>query len=159
MSGQYFINSLKGLTALLAVAIAMPAYAGGALVITSESLQADRLANTAVFEGAVVARGDNMVLSASRMTVSYEQDGSLKTLVAEGSVKMIKGLQVLTSQRAVYDLTSNSMVFTGEPRAIDEGSVLMGDAISYFLDDDRIKVDKSTMFIDEKGRDGKAGHE
>ena len=139
---------------LLTIAMALPAYASEALVITSQSLYADRKANSAVFEGTVVARSGDMALSAERMVASYEEGGSLRTLVAEGSVKLVKGLQVLTSDKAVYDLFSRSMVFTGEPRAVDEGNVLMGDTISYYLDEDRIKVEKSTMFIDNSGAAG-----
>ena len=136
---------------LLLIATAMPALADEALVITAESLHADQGGNSVVFEGLVVARGGNMVLSAERMTALYGQGGSIKTLVAEGSVKLVKGLQVLTSQKAVYDVALRSMVFTGEPRAVDEGNVMLGDSISYFLDEDRIKVDRSTVFIDDRG--------
>lgn len=159
MFKRYFTNISMCFSVLLVLAASVPAAANDTMVITSESLEADRATNTAVFKGMVVARGDNMVLSASRMTVSYEESGSLKTLVAEGSVKLVKGLQVLTSQKAIYDIFSNSIVFTGEPRAVDEGNVLIGDKISYFLDEDRIKVEKSTMFIEKMGGDGEAAYE
>jgi len=149
MCKLFFTEITIGFAFLLITVMAMPALANQTLVITSDSLNADRQENTAVFEGSVVARGENMVLSAAKMTVSYDEGGSVSTLLAEGSVKLVRGLQVLTSKRAVYDLASKSLVFTGDPRAVDEGNVLIGDRISYYLEDDRIKVEKSTMFIEQ----------
>lgn len=150
MSRRCFINLSKYIFVLLLIVTATPSLAEEALVITSESLRADQGVNSVVFEGLVVARGGNMVLSAERMTALYGRDGSLKTLIAKGSVKFVKGLQILTSQRAVYDVSFRSMVFTGGPRAVDEGNVMLGESISYFLDEDRIKVDRSTVFIDDR---------
>jgi len=136
----------------------MPAMAGDTMVITSETLRADRESNTVAFEGSVVARGESIILSAERMIAHYGKGGALENLVAEGSVKLVKGLQVLTSEKAVYDVALRRMDFTGEPRAVEEGNVLMGDGISYFLDEDRIKVDRSTVIIeDQNKRSGGAG--
>lgn len=140
----------KVFTMLILIAMATPALADEALVVTANILYADQGANSVVFEGLVVARGGSMVLSAEKMTALYGQGGSIKTLVAEGSVKLIKGFQVLTSQKAVYDVALRSMVFTGGARAVDEGNVMLGESISYFLDEDRIKVDRSTVFIDDR---------
>jgi lipopolysaccharide transport protein LptA len=159
MLKRFFINISIASAMFFTMAMCVPALAGETMVITSETLKADRGGNTAVFEGHVVARGGDMVLSAAIMTASYEEGGALSKLVAEGSVRLVKGLQVLTSFKAVYDLASRSMVFTGEPRAVDEGNVLMGDTIHYYLDEDRIKVEKSTMFIGATGSGTGGSHE
>ena len=158
MSRQFFIDISIGLSVFLLLFAGMPAMAGDAMVITSETLMADQDTNIAVFEGSVVARSGNIVLSAERMTANYGDGGALKNLVAEGLVKLVKGLQVLTSNKAVYDVALRRMDFTGEPRAVEEGNVLMGSRISYFIDEDRIKVDRSTVIIeDQKTGTGGAG--
>ncbi len=133
---------------------AMPAYAAEALVITSETLLADRAAGTAVFEGTVVARQDDMVLSAKKMFAGYaKKGGGLASLRAEGDVKLTRGLQVLTAQVAIYDVATGQITFTGDPRAIDEGNVLIGEIIVYFMETEIIKVQQSTIFIDSDGGD------
>ena len=140
---------------LMAAAIALPAlaHAEEAIVITSDSLSADRERSTAVFEGSVVARSEGMVLSARRMTVLYTED-AVSSIIAEGSVKLVKGLQVLTSNRAVYDVSAKTMTFTDDPKAVDEGNVMMGESIVYYLKEERIKVLKSTLIIDSEGTGG-----
>lgn len=141
-----------GVILLMAAAFVLPALANAeeAIVITSDTLLADRERSTAVFEGSVVARRDEMVLSADRMTVLYTGD-AVSSIIAEGAVKLVKGLQVLTSNRAVYDVSAKTMTFTDGPRAVDEGNVMMGDSIVYYLDEERIKVLKSTLIIESLG--------
>lgn len=119
-----------------------------AIVITSESLLADRNLNTAVFEGSVIAKSDRMELSARKMTAYYGEAGAISNIVAEGSVKLVRGLQVLTSSRAIYEVSDHRFVFTGNPMAMDGTNVLIGNAIIYYLDEERIMVEGSKVFIE-----------
>ena len=157
MSPRYCIRFLVIMAA--AAALGLPDIAAGSpatepIVITSDSLSAHRGRSTALFEGSVVARGDGMVLSAERMTAFYGPDQAVTSIVAEGSVKLVKGLQVLTSGRAVYEVSARMMTFTEGPRAVDEGRVMIGATIVYFLDDERITVEKSTLIINSAGTGG-----
>lgn len=165
MSRLSFINSAPKGLALLAIAAIMAmattawlgsAYAQGAIVITSERFSADRDEGAALFEGSVVVRNENMILSADSMTAYYGQTGSVSNIVAEGKVKLVKGLQVLTSERAVYEVAGGRMIFTVDPKAVDEGRVLEGESIEYFPDEEKIKVSESRVFI-ESGPGGEKG--
>lgn len=140
---------------MLMFATAAPAWADGSIVITSDTLAAYRKASKAVFEGSVVAKTADMVLTAEHMTAYYDEDGAITLIEATGAVKLVKGLQVVTSTSAVYDVEGGNMIFTGEPRAVDEGNVVMGKKIIYSLDDGRIEVEGSTMIIEDMG--GQAG--
>lgn len=121
------------------------------IVITSSSLSADRKANSALFEGSVVARSDEMTLMADRMKVYYLEAGELERIEAEGSVKMVREGRLLTSDSAVYNAATGRMTFTGNPRAIEGQNVLAGSSIVYIFDEDRFTVQDSRMVIEMKG--------
>ena len=63
----------------------------GPIVITSQTLLSDNKARTALFEGSVVAKTENMTLYSDKMLVYYaEETGNVTKIDAEGSVKLVK---------------------------------------------------------------------
>jgi lipopolysaccharide transport protein LptA len=159
MSGQRYISLISLLTAcaLMLGSFAFALEKGNTehapVVITSESLEVLVKKNLAVFEGSVVAHNDDMTLRAELMKVYSSSDGDLLRIESEGSVKFVREGQVLTSDRAVYTEATRTMVFTGNPRAVQQGNVLLGSSILYLLDEDRIKVQESKVFLDTGGAD------
>ena len=63
----------------------------GPILITSQTLLSDDKARTALFEGSVVAKTENMTIYSDKMLVYYaEGTGNVTKIVAEGSVKLVK---------------------------------------------------------------------
>lgn len=122
----------------------------GPVEITSSTLSADNKANTALFEGSVVAKTREITLYSDRMTVFYSEDGMVEKIKAEGSVKLIKGEQVVTSGKAVYFAAQQKVVFTDNPRAVKGGNVIAGSKMTYLIEDDRSLVENSKVFLEQK---------
>lgn len=120
----------------------------GPITITSEMLTADNKAHTALFERSVVARTTDMTLYANRMLVSYNADsGDITMIEAEGSIRLLKGTRVITSQKAIYYAGEERVLFTGDPRATDGENVVTGTKITYLLNEDRYLVENSKVFL------------
>lgn len=153
-SGRNFFKSLI-FPLLCFVLLAAPYAAGkeevgkGPVVITSETLVADNRTGSALFKGSVVARSDDMTMTSDRMKVSYAEGGGVNTIEAEGSVKLVRGEQVIVSERAVYHAGVRKVTFTGSPRALEGANVVTGTRMTYFLDDGRFVVEGSRVFIEQ----------
>lgn len=119
----------------------------GPIVITSMTLTADNKARTALFEGSVVARSENMTLYSDKMLVFYTEAGKITKIEAEGHIKLIKGDRVITSESAIYLSEEEKVIFTGEPRAMEGNSVVTGTKMIYLLKDDRSIVENSKVII------------
>jgi lipopolysaccharide export system protein LptA len=153
MSGRNFIR-LAALGMLLALfpaclwAADRKLIGRGPIVITSSSFSVDNRANTAVFEGSVVAKTENMTLYADRMTVHYTASGEAEVIEAEGTVRLVRGEQAITSGKAVYHAVEDKVIFTENPRAIKGANVITGSRMTYFIEQDRSVVEDSRVFIE-----------
>lgn len=121
----------------------------GPIVITSARLSADANSNTAIFEGSVVAKTDDLTLHSDKMTVFYSPEGDVESIDAEGSIKLVKGSRVLTSKRAIYDAMEATITFTGEPMAVEGPNVITGTKIIYLINEDRSIVHNSKVYIEQ----------
>lgn len=126
----------------------------GPIVITSDTLSADSKAHTALFEGTVVAKSENMTLFSDRMTVYYaENTGTVTKIIAEGSVKLVKTDLIVTSSVAHYFAAEEKIIFTGEPKAVQKGNVVTGTKITYLMKEDRSFVEGSKVILEnQKGK-------
>ncbi len=123
----------------------------GLIIITSETLIADNKTNTALFENSVVARSEDMTIYADKMLVHYDKDtGNITKIEAEGEIKLIKGMRVITSREAIYYADGDKVIFTGEPRAVEGENVVTGIKMTYFLGEDRFLVEGSKVFLTRK---------
>ncbi|HET6516413.1 MAG TPA: LptA/OstA family protein [Thermodesulfovibrionales bacterium] len=151
------VSSLLFLFACLCGAVVSaenkPLETKGPVVITSSSLTADNKAHTALFEGTVVAKSDDMTISSDRMLVTYTEGGAITRIDAEGNVKLIRSERVITADAATYFADEEKVVFTGEPRAAEGGNVVTGTKMIYLMKEDRSIVENSKVFIkDRKGK-------
>lgn len=128
--------------------------ARGPIVITSQSLTANQKEGTAFFKGSVAAKSSEMTLFSDTMKVYYAEDGSVSRMESEGNVKLIKGGQTVTSERAVYTADTGTVVFTGDPRAVEGTSIVTGDKIIYYVSEDRFIVEGSRVIIAPKPAGG-----
>lgn len=119
----------------------------GPVVITSTTLTADNKARTALFEGSVIAKSENMTLYSDSMLVYYTETGKITKIEATGHIKLIKGERVITSDSAIYLAGEEKVIFTGEPRAMEGSSTVTGTKMTYFLNDDRSIVENSKVII------------
>ena len=118
------------------------------IVITSETLTADNKNNTAIFEGTVVARTDDIVMYSDRMTVYYDnEEKKIREIHAEGNVKVNKEERVLFSDEAIYHQPDEKIVFNGNPRAVDGENVISGKQITFYLNDERVEVKGSRVLL------------
>lgn len=121
---------------------------GSSMVITSQTLTADNKNNTAVFEGSVIARTDDIFIYSDKMEVSYDNSqGKIKKVHALGNVRVHKKERAIFSQEAIYLGEEDKIVFKGEPKAVDGENVITGTQIIYFLRDDRTVVEGSRVVL------------
>jgi lipopolysaccharide export system protein LptA len=120
----------------------------GSTVITSKRLLADSRANSALFEGSVVAKNSDMTLYSDKMTVYYSEAGDVEKIIAYGNVKLIKKEQVVTSEHAEYYAVEQKVVFTENPRAVEGGNVVTGSKMTYLLNEDRSIVEDSKVYLE-----------
>ncbi len=127
----------------------------GPVTVTSETLTADNLAHTALFERQVVAKTTDMTMHADWMLVHYsDPGGDITKIESRGNVRVQKEDKVLTSQEATYYTDSpERIVFTGSPRAFDGQNIVSGTKITYFIDGDRSFVEGSSKVIMKSKQD------
>lgn len=122
----------------------------GPIVITARSLSSDSRANTALFEGNVTAKTDDIELYADRMLVSYGQQGGVERIAAEGTVKLIKGPRAITAGKADYTRADDKIIFSENPMVAEGRTLITGSRITYWITEDRTLVNDSKMFIESK---------
>lgn len=123
----------------------------GPIVITSQTLFSDNKARTALFEGSVVAKTENMTLYSDKMLVYYaEGSGNVTKIAAEGRVKLVKKDLVVTSRFANYFAEEEKVIFTGEPKAVEKGNIITGTKMTYLMKEDRSIVENSRVLLENK---------
>jgi lipopolysaccharide export system protein LptA len=121
------------------------------IVITSQQLIADNKNNTAIFEGMVVARTEDILIYSDRMEVSYDNSlGKISEIRASGDVRVQKDNRSIFSEEAVYIGKDEKIIFNGEPRAVDGENVITGTQIIFYLKDDRTIVKGSRVVLKNK---------
>ncbi len=149
MSRVSSIISLS-LMAVLILVVSSEADSKSTVVITSRSLTADNKAHTALFEGSVVAKTDDMTIYADRMLVYYdEKKGEIRKIDASGNVKVVKGDRIITSKEATY-WQDGRVIFTGEPMATQGDNIITGSEILYIIKEDMAVVKDSKAILKKK---------
>ena len=123
----------------------------GPVTITSETLTADNKAHTALFEKKVVATTTNLTIQSDKMLVFYnEVGGDVTKIEATGNVRVLRESRIITAKAATYYADEETVVFTGDPRAIDGDNIVSGTKITYFMDNDRFRVENSKVILKNK---------
>jgi lipopolysaccharide export system protein LptA len=83
--------------------------------VAADSLTIDQDTGTAVFSGNVVIGQGDLRLSAGSVRVIYDEaTGDITKLNASGGVTFVTATEAAEAQTAVYDLTSGTIVLTGD---------------------------------------------
>jgi lipopolysaccharide export system protein LptA len=119
---------------------------------SSDTLIADRTAQTAEFVGNVkISRGSD-VITADRLIVTYDRKqppaetgvgakSAIRKAVATGNVRIATGNMTATAQRAVYTQDSQTIVLSGENARVTSGNnSVAGTTITLYIDHEQITV-------------------
>jgi len=121
------------------------------ITITSETLTTDNRHNTAVFEGTVVAKTNDITIYSDRMIVYYsDAENNVEKIHASGNVRVHSKEKALFSKEASYINSEEKIIFTGNPKAVEGNNVITGTQIIYFLKDDRAVIEGSRVILQNK---------
>lgn len=140
--------------ALFAALPAAPALAQGALadngraleasstatVVTADKLTFDYIRKFAKFEGNVVVNDPRLQITSDTLTILFTEDGSAKSLKAEGKVLLSHEDIKTRSDIATYDIASGRITLIGgPPQVLKDRNILEGDIIVYWRDEQRLE--------------------
>lgn len=116
--------------------------------VKADSLEALGGMNQVVFHGNVVASQADLVIYADHLTVVYSEGRkAMDRAVADGNVRIVRGEQVATAERAVYDSLAETIMMSGSPKVRQGESFLVGSEITLYLRERR-----SVVHGDDGGR-------
>lgn len=92
-----------------------------------------------VFEGEVLARRGEMTLACNRLTVTYGDAQQVEQVEAEGEVVVQQGERRVTAAHAA--LQQGTLVLTGQPRLEEGLNALLGQTITLFLDEEKVRCE------------------
>lgn len=109
--------------------------------IRANSLVAEQGLNRVVFSGDVVATQGDLVMYSDELLVLYSADSkTMDRAEATGSVRVVRGEQVATAEKAVYNSGAETIYLTGTPKVKQGDSFLEGSEITIFLREQRSVV-------------------
>ena len=124
----------------------------GDLVITSDTLTYDYTNKYAIFQGKVVVTDPTMTMKSDKMTVYFGTSNSIQTIVAVGSVVIKQVGKTATGTKASYSADQEVLVLTGLPaQIVSESGTATGKKITYWINEDRVVIDRAKMAIPSKG--------
>ncbi len=112
------------------------------LVITSNTMEADKFGDTVTFAGNVVLKKSGMTLTSDSMTVFYDvKTKVIREIDAYGNVVVRKEGRTAFSNKAFYYSREEKIVLTGDARIVENENQLDGETITLFLHDERSVVE------------------
>lgn len=92
--------------------------------VDSDELHMDQTTHTAVFTGNVLVTGTNFTMKCQEMTVDFDKQNKIQTIVAKGDVIIVQPGRVTKSGLAVYHKESDEFDLTDQPMINDNGRVI-----------------------------------
>ncbi len=104
--------------------------------VSADTLSVDQASGSAVFTGNVVIGQGEMRLAASKVRVTYGNDGQgIKRLLASGGVTLVSGPDAAEAQNADYSIETGTIVMTGDVLLTQGLSALTADKMTVNLRD------------------------
>jgi lipopolysaccharide transport protein LptA len=123
----------------------------GPINIRSDTLQLDYKNNAVVFSGHVRAIQSGSELTTDVLHVNYEKNfKEVKDMVADGNVRISQGGRWATSDHAVMNQKSQTVVMTGNPVAHDGQDQITGTKITTYLQTGKSVVESANAMIFSK---------
>jgi lipopolysaccharide export system protein LptA len=131
--------------------------------VDSDTVEGDQKKNLFIFKGNVVARQEDITLSANMVTIHYDPETrGIKTLVAQGNVKIVQQDRRATGQKLTFQQDENKLVLEGDAVLREGENVIRGDRVIYYIDEERSVVEggkggrvSTTITPPKKEPDGK----
>jgi len=114
------------------------------LRVTSQQLEADNKNQIITFKGNIVAIQGDMTIHADDAQVFYEkkeEGNEVREIIATGNVKILKGEQVATAQKAVFINSEQKIILTGQPKVWQGKDLVSGEKITVLLEEDKSFVE------------------
>jgi lipopolysaccharide export system protein LptA len=158
MSKQFSRNSLFIVASLLLIAATSVEGRPGKnvrepLIITSNSMNAEKLGDKVTFTGKVTLKKEGMTLTSDVMIIYYDIGSKdIRKVEAHGNVIVRKEGRVAFSNDALYSNLQETIVLTGNASIIENENRIGGEKITLFLADDRSIVEGGgkVMFYKDK---------
>ena len=82
--------------------------------ISADAMSIDQDDGTALLPGNVVVGQGDLRLAAPKVTVDYTDEGGISRILAEGGVTVVTPEEEVAAQTALYTLSDDSMVLSGQ---------------------------------------------
>jgi lipopolysaccharide export system protein LptA len=103
--------------------------------VEADTLAINQKDGTAVFTGNVAISQGEMLLSAAKVEVTYEEDGEgIQTLLATGGVTMVNGADAAEAQQADYQVSESIVILTGNVLLTQGQNVISGEKVTINLE-------------------------
>lgn len=117
------------------------------LVIEAPDSTWDLRTRTVRFSGGVRAWRGEVLLECEELQVVYAGPDEVESALALGDVRLRHGGRAAQGERAELLARDGSLVLTGSPRLQDGANELVGRAITFYLDDDRVRCQDCRLSI------------
>ena len=84
----------------------------------------DQNSHTAVFTGNVLVTGTNFNMRCQEMTVNFDKENKIDTIVAKGDVIIVQPGRITKSGLAVYHKAADEFDLTDQPIINDNGRII-----------------------------------
>jgi lipopolysaccharide export system protein LptA len=126
------------------------------LFIRSATVTLDAKNRVFVYRDDVEITRADMVITADVVTGRYNAASEIETVICEQNVVITKGDRMkATSNKAVYNVKSGTVVLTAGPELNDRGNVLAADKVTIFVNEDRSEAEGNVRVkVTQTGADG-----
>jgi len=125
----------------------------GGTVVTSDRSTVLYERGVVLFEGNVVVTDPEMTLKAEQMTVAFTAEKQIKTITAQGNVRLFRKEGTASGKKAVFDAVARTVVLTGEPKLQRGTDVLAGETITLFLNEKKMICTPARMVFNPERQD------
>ncbi|OVE76242.1 hypothetical protein BVX97_01660 [bacterium E08(2017)] len=116
-------------------------------VITSEYMKFDYYRSLVLFEKDVRVDDPMLDLTTDNLTIAFEGTNSIKSVAASGNVRGWNDKGEATGNKAFYLAGESKVIMTGDAKVTGNGSVLDGDKITVWPDENRMTCEPAKLVI------------
>lgn len=137
---------------------ALPEDRRQAIEISAERALRDEKAGFTVYSGDVILEQGSLYIQADKLTIFHDSDEADR-IVAVGSPARLrqqpeadKGFVTAMAGRIVYEKSTERVMLRQDASISQEGAVVSGDSIDYFMAEQRVLADANTAANDDGAR-------
>jgi lipopolysaccharide transport protein LptA len=119
------------------------------LEIQADRMEVSQKTGRVLFTGHVHARRGALRLRCDRLDAEY-QDGKLLGMTASNNVRVKSKDFEASARKASFDQATGILTLSGKPRLTRGKSIIEGQSIRIWIDDERVIVEKAKATLDSK---------